>query len=100
MPDTQINFITFTENLPLIHSSLAHVGHVDPLGQGWRLRVDTVIDRIRSGAQRFYFVDVVSGKLNDIAVMHTPGRPDVLRARLNGEWNDRLLSLSCSIVCP
>jgi hypothetical protein len=69
-----------------------HITHIGNSQQNWLLTREAAIQRIDSGNEAFYTVDVMTGKRMSIAVVREPGKALYLRTHADGKFNDNLLA--------
>ena len=88
MADYQVTYIT-KSNPAASHEDITHIGN--PV-QGWKMTQDEAIRLIDSKLHEFYVVDA-NNVTSSLGVVREAGRSPYLRAHIDGEWNDALLSL-------
>jgi hypothetical protein len=79
------------------HQHITHIGHVL---HGWRLTVESAIERIESTSAAFYTLDRETGMRTYIGVYREQGKAPLLRTHTEGRWNNNLLAQSeCGAGC-
>jgi hypothetical protein len=79
------------------HEHITHIGNSE---NAWILEKSDAIQRIDSGGESFYTLELRTGKKMFIGVVRSPGKAPYLRTHADGIWNDNLLAQStCGTTC-
>jgi len=88
-------------NKPNRSSPHEHITHIGDTAGKWRLTLESAIQRIDGGQEKFYTIDKSTGRKVYIGVVRNDGgKPPYLKTHADGKWNDNLLAQQeCGADC-